>query len=207
MNRKPRLDLSGTTSEDDLREGVEGSVQPALGERLRQARRYRRLSLAEVAASTRISQSFLSHVENGKSDITISRLMRLLRLYQITMTDLLPAKDHSRPQVLMRRADQPRLHVHGGVDVYLLAPNTDRIMMPFMSAYEPRGQTLEFLSHQGEEFAWVVEGLVGLKFADGEEVALEEGDSAYFEASRPHIYTNRGESIARVLSVVSPPSL
>ena len=46
-----------------------------LGARLRQLRRSRGVSLADVAEGTGISSSFLSMVEKGKSDITISRPM------------------------------------------------------------------------------------------------------------------------------------
>jgi transcriptional regulator with XRE-family HTH domain len=52
-----------------------------LGRRLRDLRRSRRLSLAEVAEQTGISASFISHIENGKSDMSIGRLMRLADLY------------------------------------------------------------------------------------------------------------------------------
>ena len=53
------------------REAVGGD----LGARLRELRRSRGVSLAEVAEGTGISASFLSTVEKGKSDITVSRLM------------------------------------------------------------------------------------------------------------------------------------
>jgi len=45
-----------------------------LGTRLRALRTERGLSLSQLESATSISSSFLSLVESGKSDITISRL-------------------------------------------------------------------------------------------------------------------------------------
>ena len=58
-----------------------------LGRRLRELRTSRKLSLAEVAEATSMSPSFLSVVENGQSDITVSRLMRLVQWYGVSVSD------------------------------------------------------------------------------------------------------------------------
>jgi transcriptional regulator with XRE-family HTH domain len=54
------------------------SQQAFVGAQLRALRGARRLSLGDVAKGTGISASFLSLVENGRSDITIGRLTRLV---------------------------------------------------------------------------------------------------------------------------------
>ena len=56
---------------------------------MRAARLARGFSLGQVAAATDISRSFLSLVENGKSDITIGRLTRLIDHYGISVADLI----------------------------------------------------------------------------------------------------------------------
>jgi Helix-turn-helix domain len=50
----------------------------SLGTKLRSLRLARRLALTEVAAGTGISSSFLSLVENGKNDLTVARLIKLV---------------------------------------------------------------------------------------------------------------------------------
>ena len=59
-----------------------------LGTRLRALRTERGLSLSQLESATRISSSFLSLVESGKSDITISRLLRLADYYDVELGDL-----------------------------------------------------------------------------------------------------------------------
>lgn len=68
---------------------------------MRALRRTRGLSLADVGEATRISPSFLSLVEKGKSDITIGRLVRLVEFYGISINDLLPGSSETTfPEVV-----------------------------------------------------------------------------------------------------------
>ncbi len=74
----------------------ETTALPSLGARLKSVRTARRLSLAEVSEATDVSASFLSLVENDKSDITIGRLVRLIEFYGISIADLLPGEAGER---------------------------------------------------------------------------------------------------------------
>src|SRR4029079_5761908 len=73
-----------------------------LGSALRAARPAKALSLSAVAAATGISPSFLSLVENGKSDITIGRLVRLVTFYGIHLGDLVPVEPAAEPDILRK---------------------------------------------------------------------------------------------------------
>ena len=70
----------------------ETTAMLSLGGRLKAVRRARRLSLADVSEATDVSASFLSLVENDKSDIAIGRLVRLIEFYGISIGDLLPGE-------------------------------------------------------------------------------------------------------------------
>ena len=88
----------------------------SLGARLKSVRRARRLSLAEVSEATDVSASFLSLVENDKSDIAIGRLVRLIEFYGISIADLLPGEggSGSYPDVVAtERSAAPALAVGG----------------------------------------------------------------------------------------------
>ena len=69
-----------------LNEGFERQ----LGKRLRELRRTGGYRLAQVAEATGISTSFISHIENGKSDITFMRLDRLIVGAQVSEAPGLP---------------------------------------------------------------------------------------------------------------------
>ena len=110
-----------------------------LGTKLRALRTDRGHSIAEVADATGISASFLSLVENGRSDIAIGRLMRLIGSYGTGLATLFPEEAEAEVEVV-RRDDYPHLVSGGeGLDLVLLAHDGDRAMTPFLAAYDEGG--------------------------------------------------------------------
>lgn len=185
-----------------------GNAHPGLGAKLRRLRRERRLSLSQVAEATLVSASFLSLVENGKSDITIGRLVRLVDFYGVSIVDLLPSSDSSDPDVVRAMEGRKLRSPAEGIDIYLLAADTRRSMMPMLLVFEPGAALAEYGRHEGEEFVQVLQGSLELDVAGSEPRTLGQGDSAYYQADRPHLFRNASESKPlRVLCVDTPPNL
>jgi transcriptional regulator with XRE-family HTH domain len=181
----------------------------SVGTALRQVRNARNLSLADVAEATGISASFLSLVENSKSDITIGRLVRLIDFYGISITDLLPfAARSDYPEVIRpgeRRSLQSPVE---GIDIYLLTADTDRQMMPLEVHFQPGASLAEPGRHAGEEWLLVLDGQLRLELEGAEPRVLEQGDTAYYPAERPHLLSNASKSAPlRVLCVDTPPTM
>lgn len=190
-------------------EKVRGAAPPTtLGTGLRALRHARRLSLHDVAQSTGISASFLSLVENGRSDITIGRLTRLVEFFGVSITDLLPGPDGDDPDVV-RVGDARQLHSPDeGIDVFLLASDTERGMMPMLLVFEPGAGLAEMGRHRGEEFVHVLDGELRLEVEGSEPRVLGAGDSAYYSGERPHLFRNASASEPlRVVCIDSPPPL
>jgi quercetin dioxygenase-like cupin family protein/DNA-binding Xre family transcriptional regulator len=177
------------------------------GGALRSLRRERRLSLQEVSAATGISASFLSLVENDKSDITLGRLITLSQFYDVHISDLIPHT--SRDPVVIRANEQQHLASRSeGIDIYLLGPDgLPRRMLPLIAVFAPGGQLAEWSEHEGEEYIYVLEGCIRLELEGHEPVVLEAGDGAYYRADRPHSFATVGDEPARVFGVVSPPHM
>jgi XRE family transcriptional regulator, regulator of sulfur utilization len=184
------------------------AMQPVLGSQLREVRRRLGYSLSDVAARTSISRSFLALVESGRSDITISRLMRLVSLYGISLADLLPHNEPVDPIIVRRDArrllDRSSLE---GLDYFLAAPSAHRAMMPTVVILEPRAAMAEHARHEGEEFLYILEGTIMLEIEDAGRFLLEQGDTAYYDSNRGHAYKNVGAITAQILAVVTPPSM
>src|SRR3954452_10483065 len=135
----------------------------SLGSRLRALRTGRGHSLAEVAQATGLSASFLSLVETGRSDITISRLVRVVQFYGVRITDLLDEVPRADSMVV-RRSEHRHLYSRAeGIDVRLLSPDTRGAMMPMLTTYEPTGNWAEFKGAPGSEaFVYVLNGRLEL---------------------------------------------
>ena len=187
-------------------DGPESSTSD-LGTRLRQLRRSRGVSLADVAAGTGISPSFLSMVEKGKSDITISRLMRLVHWFGVSVADLVQEPDSAPVQIV--RADRRRSLrlADEKISIQMLAPDGHHAMLPVINVYDEGGGMADSTRHDGEEFVHVMEGRVELTVGSAEPIVLEAGDSAYYRSDVPHSFRNAGAGVARFFGVTTPPNL
>lgn len=183
--------------------------QQHVGSRLRECRLERGYRLKEVAHGTGLSMSFLSMVENELCDITLGRLMRLVAFYRIGIAELLPDEGHhSKSRDIVRRSE--RRHISSpseGVDLYLLAPDGSRAMTPEIVVYQPGAEILEYDSHEGEEFLFVITGAIELIREGKDPVVLRAGDSAYYRGSEPHRHRNTGIGVAKALVTVTPARL
>ena len=181
----------------------------SVGSALRQVRNARSLSLADVAEATGISASFLSLVENDRSDITIGRLVRLIDYYGISITDLLPfAARPDYPEVIRPEERRSLQSPVEGIDFYLLTADTDRQMMPLEVYFKPGARLAEPGRHAGEEWLLVLEGELRLELEGAEARVLGPGDTAYYPAERPHLLSNASETKPlRVVCVDTPPTM
>ncbi|MGH2886967.1 MAG: helix-turn-helix domain-containing protein [Solirubrobacteraceae bacterium] len=162
----------------------------SVGVRLRALRRERELTLAEVAEGTSISASFLSLVENERSDITIGRLIRLCQFYGASLADLLPEIEASDPGVVHEH-ERRRLHSPTeGMDIYMLAPESERGMMPMLLTFDPGGGRKDYGRHAGQEFLFILEGELVLELEGSEARLLKTGDAACYPGDRPHLLRN-----------------
>ena len=178
-----------------------------LGARLRAKRREFGLSLEDVAQATEMSPSFLSYVENGKGDISFTRLSRLVALYGLTWVDL--ATPDLVDDRVVRVGEREELRIpEVQVSVYVLSRSAEWSMMPVLCVYDRGGGSMEPLRLQSEEFIHVLHGAVEISLEDGECITLREGDSIYLiEPNRARSYRNVSRGRTVTLSVISPPQM
>lgn len=83
MTPSERLDVT------DIRGCEEQQLRRRLGDRLRQRRKERGLTMVVLAASAQCSQSFLSKVENGNLLPSLPMLQRLARALHVQLSHFL----------------------------------------------------------------------------------------------------------------------
>jgi len=85
----------------------------------------------------------------------------------------------------------------------LTRPGTAGHMMePFLLSFDPATAQGVPITHDGQEFVYVVEGAIEL-FYDGRRYRLEQGASAYLDSALPHTFHGLGDRVAKKLAVVS----
>ena len=177
-----------------------------MGERLRHLRRERGLTLADVARLSGLAVSTVSKVERGLMALTYDRFSQLADGLRIDLTELFSEQGSrfNAGEVAVARRGEFRLHETANYSYEMLFPELrGKAMTPMLGTLKPF-ETMRFdrfVSHPGEEFLVVLEGIVTVRLEGTTTVVLETGDCLYFDSGRGHLYASAGEGDARILVV------
>ncbi|MFT3863627.1 MAG: XRE family transcriptional regulator [Solirubrobacterales bacterium] len=186
-------------------DGDSGRLQPTLGRRLKALRVSRGLSLKEVAGKTGLSASFLSMVETGRNEMTVGRLVTMADFYEVGLGDLIPAREMEQP-VVLRRDDRLAFDSPDHrVTTEQLSSWHHGEMTSGLVRFDVGAELTEAVPQAGPKFVLVLVGELAIEFADDASVALAEGDSVWFEASRRHRLVNVGEGEASMITFRGSP--
>jgi len=200
-----------------------------LGKRIRSERQKRQMTLEKFSIKTGLSKSFLSQIERGNTEPSITSLKKIAAEFGYSVVNLFPNGNENesnwgyqdgpsghpvrkmtyRNEVSVVRAKKrKRLALPGANVVYdLLTPDMQRqleVMYMRVKAGENSGSE-PMLDSPGEKLCIVVKGT--LELCVGKEVyRLEEGDTIYYPAHVPHSWRAlEGEAI-EVIWILTPPS-
>jgi transcriptional regulator with XRE-family HTH domain len=180
------------------------AMDVAVGQRIRDLRRSRAMSLEEVAARTDLSIGFLSQIERGLSSPSLRVLATLADVLGVGIAGLFGAKESSRTAsdaIVTREAKRAKLNLwRTGISKQLLSPSgSDGRLNLFLVHMEPGGSTGdELYTHDGEEAGLVLSGKMKLT-VDTESWTLKEGDSFRFASRRPHRFSNPSDDAKAVV--------
>ncbi|MER7504271.1 XRE family transcriptional regulator [Nonomuraea pusilla] len=152
----------------------------AVGPRLRALRRDRGITLADLAATTGVSESTLSRLESGQRRATLELLLPLARTYDVPLDDLVGAPRTGDPRIHLkpiRRSGMifvPLSRRPGGVHAFKM------IIPARPEPLEPTPQT-----HEGYEWLYVLSGRLRLVVGE-RDLTLPPGEAAEFDTSSPH---------------------
>ena len=84
-----------------------------------------------------------------------------------------------------------------------LAPRfTHKVMEPLLVTLVPGEPEAALVTHSGQEFNLVLEGVIAITY-DGKEYVLNAGDAAYFDPTHPHGQKAIGKVKSRFLTVIT----
>ena len=177
-----------------------------VGARLRTIRRLRRRTLKEIADAAGLSESFLSQVERGRTNVSISSLQRIASALGVDVSDVFVYDGATRPRIL-RRDSRTNVAWPALGRKALLTPKPFHSLEVVAADIDPGGSTGDepYTHADSEEVFFVVSGEVELQLGT-ETFELSCGDSAQYRSSTPHRVRNRGDVRAEVLFIISPPS-
>ena len=160
-----------------------------IAERLRGLRDVLELTPEEVAESCQMSLEAYLDMESGNKDISVSALQQIARKYNVPLDVLMFDEEPKLNSYFLTRKGLGMSVERSEAYKYesLAFGFRRRMADPFIVTVEPKpeGTPLSLNSHKGQEFNMVIEGRLLLN-VDGKEIILEEGDSLYFDSTKPH---------------------
>jgi transcriptional regulator with XRE-family HTH domain len=173
-----------------------------VGRRLRKLRKFRGLTLVDVADAVELSSSFISLVERGQAEISLGRFLRLADFFDISSSDLLrEAFDESGPVIEPLSAGQ---HVDRGQGItYRVLSQPHMAIQVVHVKFQPQSQFADALTHAGQDFCIVVRGSVTLMYGDTN-YDIRAGQSVSYVAATPHFFLNRADRVAEMVGIVGP---
>lgn len=186
-------------------------VLSTLGMQLKALRNRQGWTLEQLSGRSALSEPYLSRLESGSRQPSLAALLTLARVYCIPLAELLGDSEplSARCTIVRAGATLPRA---GNSLRY--RPVSGGAELADLQAFEvtlPASRDLKkFNHHEGEEWLYVLEGRLGLIFAD-EEHWLESGDCVHFDARIDHrLVTGKSEGamlllVASAAAYPSPP--
>src|SRR5688572_5757061 len=165
------------------------------------------MTLRQLAEATGLSESFLSQLERGLTQGSVSSLRVIAEALGLNVGDLFERKVGGASARVLREAARPILDFGHHATKQLLTPTPAENLEVFSVQFEVGGSTgdEQYTHGDSDELILVQSGSVKLEL--GEDVfLLEKGDSVVFRSSIPHRVVNIGNTIAILLWIISPPT-
>ncbi len=189
--------------------GAQEEAEPLdLGMRVRELRKARHWTLEQAASQAGLARSTLSKIENGQMSPTYDALKKLAEGLEISVPQLFtpPVKGQVNGRMVLTKQGQGADRNTSTYEHELLAENlTKKNMLPYRARVRAR-DLKEFdgwVRHDGEEFLYVLTGVVKLYTEFYEPVEMRRGDSAYYDGSMGHNVVSLSDEDATILWVTS----
>ena len=179
-----------------------------LGSRVRDLRKARNWTLEQAAQQAGLARSTLSKIENGQMSPTYAALKKLAVGLDISVPQLFtpPVKDQINGRMVITKNGQGTAHATATYEHELLADGlTKKQMLPYRARVRARSidEFDGWVRHDGEEFLYVLTGVIRLYTEFYEPIEMRRGDTAYYDASMGHNVVSLSDEDATILWVTA----
>jgi quercetin dioxygenase-like cupin family protein len=202
----------------DYFEDLTGKIEPGkceaggaapcdqIGRRIQKIREQKGISISDLSQLTGFDKQMLQDIEKGDVCPQLGTVIKLSKALDSALERLIG--DEGRKLYAVTRRDERKViartttsHGHRPAYTYMsLAPEVKgRHMEALMVELEEMSDE-ETSVHAGEEFIYVLDGVVALQIGD-EHFELKPGDSAYYLSTTAHLLSAKGGK-AKILAVI-----
>lgn len=170
----------------DRPEKENGSILE-VGERIKKLRLKENRTLQEVGDACGLSKSMISKIENDRVIPSVATLVKIAAVLGTSISALL--EQDSRDKTIVATSEESfskLVQTEKGYHIFPYAAEFhNKKMQPFLFVAR-KGEVIPHqLSHEGEEFVYVIAGEMKMQVGDTEYL-LKPGDTLYFSALHKH---------------------
>jgi transcriptional regulator with XRE-family HTH domain len=178
------------------------------GEKIREVRERKRMTMREVAEKAGLSESLISQIERNRISPAIDTLMSIIDILEIDLDYIFRDFKKDRPVNLIRKEEKKRAVIDGVIYEQLsrtLSSSEEHAIEAYFLEIPPGEKSgNDEYGHVGNELGVIIKGKG--EFTVGKKVIpLKEGDSISFSADAPHQLKNIGSTPLRAFWIITPP--
>jgi transcriptional regulator with XRE-family HTH domain len=163
----------------------------------------KKLTQQQVADTVGISKSMLSKIENGQTASAVATLSKISEALEVSLSWLLDERKEENLVMLPKSSRRARFGDENMGYSYELLANRSSLsgFEPTIVHVTPKKLNLreETYTHSQDEFIFILDGSIYLLY-DGTKYLMEQGDSACFQGSKPHLFIPVDDNEAKVLT-------
>jgi len=179
-----------------------------VGARIKTLRTEKRYTLKALSDMTGLSVGFLSQAERGISTIAVDSLSKVASCLEVPLSTFFTDQIQDASDPVVHGFSVHRNMVGPQIIESVLSQNmTNFNFLPkhfqLMPYSDVDVEQLEMCIHSGEEFVYVLTGIVTLWLED-KRYTMYPGDSIQIHSNQPHNWANTTNKVAELLSINYP---
>jgi transcriptional regulator with XRE-family HTH domain len=182
-------------------------IEKKIADKIRQIRKNKGLTLAQLSREIGLSKGLLSRIENSQVSPPIATLSKIAQGLDVHIGIFFEEEDNDRENYAVtykdRRKQITRTGTKIGFTYYSLTQlKSPHAIDPFIVRYPviEKEPTVLF-DHPGEEFLLVLKGEIELVYGK-EKIKLRKGDAIHFNPATPHRGQNAADEESECLVIV-----
>jgi transcriptional regulator with XRE-family HTH domain len=184
-----------------------------IGAKIKNLRKSLDITTEELSKETNVSLDLINSIEKGEVVPSLTPLTKIAKALGVRLGTFLDDAPQNGPCIVKNGDSNSVVYFSGEenqTDVSALefhslgAGKNDRHMEPFLIDVHTENGDFKLSSHEGEEFIFVLEGEVEIKYGQ-DSFIITKGDSIYYDSIIPHHLHSYNGEISKILAVVYTP--
>ena len=189
------------------------ALKNEIGAKIKELRKSRQMTIESLAKDSNVDLDLMKSIEEGEIVPSLTPLTKIARSLGVRLGTFLDDAPQTGPVIVEKGESNQVMYFSGeenqtdvsALEFYSLgAGKNDRNMEPFIIDVHTNEGEFVLSSHEGEEFIYVLEGEIEVKYGQDSYI-VSKGDSIYYDSIVPHHLHSHNGKMSKILAVVYTP--